>query len=108
MNSRCTLLGTANKWPPIVSLAYHGDANASGCCWSRRWFTSQFVHTDFRHILSNMLLFLVLAGLMEVKYGSVRVAAVWSMAYMGGQLLSVALENPCIQVGVMDHLLLGD
>eukprot|EP00877_Chromochloris_zofingiensis_P014440 jgi/Chrzof1/924/Cz01g33230.t1 len=63
-----------------------------------RWFTAQFVHINFQHILSNMLLFVFLSGLMEAKYGSARIIIVWFVSVLGGAFLSCALENPCIQV----------
>ncbi len=57
-----------------------------------------FVHSGFEHILSNMLLFLAVSIPLEVKYGTGRVVLCWFLATTGGSLLSVALENPCIQV----------
>lgn len=65
---------------------------------SYRWFTGEFVHTDFQHVLSNMLLFAVVSLMMETKYGTCRTLLLWFISMLAGNFLSCALENPCIQV----------
>ena len=63
-----------------------------------RWFTSQFVHVDINHVLSNMLLFFVLSMWMEIKYGTARIVVVWFVSILGAGFLSAAIESPCVQV----------
>lgn len=63
-----------------------------------RWLTPMLLHRTFSHVLSNMLLFVLLAYQLEVKYGVLRVAALWLVAVMGGALFSAAFEEPCVAV----------
>ncbi|KXZ56948.1 hypothetical protein GPECTOR_1g855 [Gonium pectorale] len=63
-----------------------------------RWLTAPLLHTDVRHLAANLALFAALGCQMEVKYGTVRLLAVWLLAAVGGELLSVAAEDPCRQV----------
>ncbi len=65
------------------------------------------MHTDSRHLAANLLLFLGLSALLETKYGSVRLAAVWLAAVVGGGLLSAATEDPCQLVGGVGRGRLG-
>ena len=48
-----------------------------------RWFTSLLVHQSFAHLLSNLLVWAILAGSLECSYGSLRIFVIWLAA--GGQ-----------------------
>ncbi|GMH43202.1 hypothetical protein BSKO_11124 [Bryopsis sp. KO-2023] len=63
-----------------------------------RWFTSMFIHQNFKHLFSNSLLFFSLAIQIEVKYGWWRICFLWFTSHMGGALFSAVLENPCTAV----------
>lgn len=67
---------------------------------SLRWLTSQFVHADLNHLLSNTLLFIFLCLCMEVKYGTLRIAIIWAISILGAGFFSAAIESPCVQVRV--------
>lgn len=95
----------------VVCLNADATCRRVGCLWEAetaaachalfpcRWLSCQLVHTDSRHLAANLLLFLGLSALLETKYGSVRLAAVWLAAVVGGGLLSAATEDPCQLVG---------
>jgi membrane associated rhomboid family serine protease len=53
------------------------------------------VHVNIRHVLANTLLLLLLGVQMERKYGSARLLLLWSLAVLGGGLLSVSADDPC-------------
>ncbi|CAL8468309.1 g7849 [Coccomyxa elongata] len=61
-----------------------------------RWFTSWFLHQSFTHVLSNMLLFLVIACQMEEKYGCWRMLLLWLFSALGGNFFSAAFEDTCL------------
>ncbi|EFJ48541.1 hypothetical protein VOLCADRAFT_90873 [Volvox carteri f. nagariensis] len=63
-----------------------------------RWLTGPLLHITFRHAAANLALTAALGWQMEAKYGTVRVMTVWLAAVVGGELLSVAVEDPCRQL----------
>lgn len=50
------------------------------------------------HIGSNAAMFLPLGLIIERKYGTPRVLVIWTLAVVGGNMFSAALEDPCTQV----------
>lgn len=52
----------------------------------QRWLTSALVHQNFMHLLSNCLLFAGLASQMERKYGTWRIALLFLLSAIGGNL----------------------
>ena len=67
---------------------------AAGQWW--RLFASFCLHSSFAHLLSNMLLFLLLAAPLEHTYGPLRVGAVFLAAAFGANFLSMAFEDACV------------
>jgi membrane associated rhomboid family serine protease len=57
-----------------------------------------FIHTSFEHLFANVLLTLSMSLLLETKYGFWRIALVWFMSCLGGQMLSATTEDPCSHV----------
>ncbi len=53
------------------------------------------LHTDFMHLAGSLLPWAVLACLLELNYGSVRVVIVWLVALLGGAFTSAVLDPPC-------------
>ena len=56
----------------------------SSCALTARWLSSVFVHQSFRHLLSNLLLFVALGWQVEKKYGTWRVGLLFWFAAIGG------------------------
>ena len=48
--------------------------------------TSWFVHVGFQHVLSNSLLFAMVAYQLEEKYGCWRITLLWALSALGGTL----------------------
>ena len=57
-----------------------------------------FVHTSFQHLLANMLLYASLGGLLELRYGSLRVAVVWLLSAIGSAFVAATFETDCTMV----------
>ncbi|KAK9804361.1 hypothetical protein WJX72_009219 [[Myrmecia] bisecta] len=74
----------------------YGPAIAEGQWY--RWGTSVLVHTSFQHLLANMLLLVALAGLLEVSYGTWRIALVWVISALGAAFTSATFEPACTLV----------
>ena len=55
---------------------------------SYRWVTSWFVHVGFQHVLSNSLLFAMVAYQLEEKYGCWRITLLWALSALGGTFTS--------------------
>lgn len=53
----------------------------------QRWLTSTIIHVSFMHIFSNAMLFAVLSTLMEMHHGTWRIATIWIVSAVGGNLL---------------------
>ena len=53
------------------------------------------LHTDFMHLAGSLLPWAVLACLLEISYGSIRVAALWLVSLLGGAFSSAVLDAPC-------------
>ncbi len=62
------------------------------------------LHTDFMHLAGSLLPWAVLACLLELNYGSVRVVMLWLVSLLGGAFASAVLDPPC-QVVRVTHLL---
>lgn len=63
-----------------------------------RWYTfltSAFVHRSFLHVLSNLVLFSMLASEVEKRYGQIRFLFVWVNSTVGASLFSAVGEHNC-------------
>ncbi len=74
---------------------------------TQRWFVSLIEHAGLQHIVSNMLLFVVLAGHLEGQYGTTRVLFISLVSGVGGNLMSAVLEDPCYQVVGASGIIFG-
>lgn len=63
-----------------------------------RIFTSLFLHTNFNHVLSNMIMWIILAAPLERAYSTLIIGLIWLACAMAAQLCSMAFEDPCLQV----------
>ena len=61
-----------------------------------RWITSLLVHQSFSHVVSNMVLFLILAGYLEHNYGTIRIFVI----FIASGELSLALS--CLSKRLLD------
>lgn len=64
----------------------------------RRWYTfltSAFVHRSFLHVLSNLVLFSMLASEIERRYGQMRFLFLWVSSTVGASLFSAVCEHNC-------------
>lgn len=57
-----------------------------------------FLHVNFQHMLANILLLAVVGGLLERRYGTVRVSIVLVISTLGAAFFSGAFEDVCTQV----------
>ena len=71
-----------------------GPSVASGQWY--RWITSLLVHQSFSHVVSNMVLFLILAGYLEHNYGTIRIFVI----FIASGELSLALS--CLSKRLLD------
>lgn len=65
---------------------------------SRRWYCfllSALVHHSFLHLVSNLVLFLMLATEIERRYGQLRFLLLWVSSTVGGGLFSAVAEHNC-------------
>ena len=53
------------------------------------------LHTDFMHLAGSLLPWAVLACILELSYGSARVALLWLVTLLGGAFTSAVLDPPC-------------
>ena len=74
---------------------------------TQRWFISWIEHEGLQHIVSNMLLFVVLAGHLEHQYGTTRIVFISVVSGVGGNLMSAVLESPCNQVVGASGIIFG-
>ena len=74
---------------------------------TERWFISWIEHEGLQHVVSNMLLFLVLAGHLEGQYGTTRIVFISVVSGVGGNLMSAVLENSCNQVVGASGIIVG-
>lgn len=63
-----------------------------------RWITSLFVHSSTDHLGSNMAMSIFFSANLEYKYGSWRVALLWLVSGLGGNLFSAIFEDRCLVV----------
>lgn len=63
-----------------------------------RWFSSLLIHQSYRHLLSNGIILVYLGGLLERKYGGLRLLAIGVLSGLGGNLLSGLMESQCSMV----------
>ena len=59
------------------------------------------LHTDFMHLAGSLLPWAVLACLLELNYGSIRVVVLWLVSLLGGAFTSAVLDPSCQVVRVM-------
>lgn len=77
-----------STWKGFNSLAVRdGD--------SIRWFASILEHQGLQHIVSNLCVFLLVAGELEHKYGTTRIIIISFASGVGGNLFSAVAENGC-------------
>ena len=57
-----------------------------------------FIHVNFQHMLANMLLLMVVGGLLEKQYGTIRITIVLVLSTLGAAFFSGAFEDRCTQV----------
>ena len=53
------------------------------------------LHTDFMHLAGSLLPWAVLACILELNYGSVRVITLWLVSLLGGAFTSAVLDPSC-------------
>jgi rhomboid protease GluP len=73
----------------------------------QRWFISFIEHQGLQHIVSNMLMFMVLAGHLERQYGTKRIVLISFISGLGGNLMSAVLEDECSQVVGASGIIFG-
>jgi len=57
-----------------------------------------FLHVSFQHLLANLLLFAVLGGMLECRYGTLRMLVVAVLSTLGAAFFAGAFEDQCTQV----------
>ena len=62
-----------------------------------------FLHVSFQHLLANLLLFAVLGGMLECRYGTLRMLVVAVLSTMGAAFFAGAFADQCTQVGSHAH-----
>jgi membrane associated rhomboid family serine protease len=62
------------------------------------------LHTNFLHLLGGLVPWLVVAFLLERRFGVLRIAPVWLACLLGAAFTSAALDAPC---GLVRHRLSG-
>ena len=72
-----------------------------------RWVLSVIVHQGLQHILSNMLLYIVLARHLERRYGTWRLVVVSTISGIGGNLFCCLFSDPCTVVVGASGLIFG-
>ncbi|KAL4434296.1 hypothetical protein ABPG75_000737 [Micractinium tetrahymenae] len=64
----------------------------------QRWITSTLLHQSFAHLASNCAMLGGFGWQVEAKHGSWRIALLFLLAGLGGNLLSAVTEAPCVAV----------
>ena len=77
-----------NSWKGFNALAVKNGEDS-------RWFVSIIEHQGLQHIVSNLLLFCLVSGDLEHKYGTKRIIITSFGAGVGGNLFSAVAENGC-------------
>ena len=72
-----------------------------------RWVLSVIIHQGLQHILSNMLLYIVLARHLERRYGTWRLVVVSTISGIGGNLFCCLFSDPCTVVVGASGLIFG-
>ncbi len=63
-----------------------------------RWVLSVIVHEGLQHIVSNMLMYIVLARNLERRYGTWRLVVVSTLSGIGGNVFCCLFSDPCTVV----------
>jgi membrane associated rhomboid family serine protease len=56
-----------------------------------------FLHVSFQHLLANLLLFAVLGGMLECRYGTLRMLVVAVLSTLGAAFFAGAFADQCTQ-----------
>ena len=64
-------------------------------CQQKRAACAGLLHTDFMHLAGSLLPWAVLACILELNYGSVRVVILWLVSLLGAAFTSAVLDPPC-------------
>ncbi|KAK3256534.1 hypothetical protein CYMTET_34334, partial [Cymbomonas tetramitiformis] len=63
-----------------------------------RWFTSLGVHESFAHMAINMILYVTVVLHLERRYGPLRIAVLFLVSGVGGNIFSTFMEDVCLIV----------
>ena len=67
----------------------------SASAWSDKNFSAAFVHTSFQHMLANMLLLGVFGGMLEFRYGPIRIFTVACLSTLGAAFFAGTFAASC-------------
>ena len=90
----------------VLGRARGGDAYGGSAAqfmlesWRPQWyqfFTYQFLHANWQHLLGNMLFLFVFGRSIEDRFGHLKFLAIYFLAGLGGNLLHILL-NPASRV----------
>lgn len=97
--------GFANAALQCHEVVTHVAFLDKSCSWRKRSICALkavrravFVHASFMHLLGNMLLFGVLGGILERRYGALRMLLVMALSAFGAAFFAGAFADECTQV----------
>lgn len=89
------VLGERSGWRPATAMMGLGAAYTPAIIDQAeyyRLFTSMFLHFDFQHLLSNMLLLFFLGEIIELTLGRVRYLAIYLIGGILGNVVSLLFD----------------
>ena len=71
------------------------------------WFTSPFIHQHFIHLFANVVLLLLMGCEVERRYGAPRIALLFVISMLGGNVLSAVADARCAVVVGLSGAIFG-
>ncbi|BDA48198.1 probable RHOMBOID-like protein 5 at C-terminar half [Coccomyxa sp. Obi] len=71
------------------------------------WATSAFLHVNFMQLAGNLVPWMAVSFLLEIRFGALRIAPLFLAALLGAAFASAALDPPCGLVAGSNGLLAG-
>ena len=89
-----------NSLGKILNSPWHFLGNQTKIKEFWRYISYAFVHADFSHICSNLIIFFITCGMMEIAHGTLRTLPIFGLGVIFGSLLSEFVLPDTFLVGM--------
>ncbi|MFT7156538.1 MAG: membrane associated rhomboid family serine protease [Parvicella sp.] len=102
------LMQSENQFNQVTQFLYLNTAWDQFFLRPWTWFTSIFLHYNFGHLFSNMLLLFMIGGILEHFLGAKKVLSIYVLGGLAGGFLQVVAKHTFpLFSGKMDYSILG-